>query len=148
MPIFGLGKKASQKQTRLFYATDLHGSERTYRKFINAGKFYDVNVLIMGGDILGKLAIPIIREGSGRYRATLQGRTEHLETETDLQKLQERLGLLGFYSRVMDEDEFRTIQADPAKVEVVFKELARQRLVAWLELAETRLKGTGIKCYV
>jgi Icc-related predicted phosphoesterase len=63
-------KKTPQRTTRIFYATDLHGSERTYRKFINAGKFYEANVLIMGGDVLGKLAIPIIREGNGHYRAS------------------------------------------------------------------------------
>lgn len=38
-------KKSSKPTTRLFYATDIHGSERTYRKFVNAGKFYGVNVL-------------------------------------------------------------------------------------------------------
>ena len=68
-----LGKKKSKKLTRLFFATDIHGSERTYRKFINAGKFYDVNVIVMGGDISGKLMIPIIKEGTGHYRATLAG---------------------------------------------------------------------------
>ncbi|MGH2522272.1 MAG: metallophosphoesterase family protein [Anaerolineales bacterium] len=146
MPLFG--KKSPQKQTRLFFATDLHGSERTFRKFINAGKFYGVNVLIMGGDILGKLAIPIIREGNGHYRATLQGRTEHLQTESDLKALQDRIGLLGFYSKVMAQDEFRAAQADPAAVEALFKQLARARLEAWVDLAETRLSGTGIQCYV
>ena len=40
MPLFA--KKNRKNPTRLFFATDLHGSERTYRKFINAGKFYDV----------------------------------------------------------------------------------------------------------
>ena len=44
-------KNKSKKATRLFFATDLHGSERTFRKFINAGKFYEVDVLVMGGDI-------------------------------------------------------------------------------------------------
>ncbi len=141
-------KKQTARQTRLFFATDLHGSERTFRKFVNAGKFYDVQVLIMGGDVLGKLAIPIIREGGGHHRAALQGRTERVETEAELQKLQERIGLLGFYYRVMDEDEFRAAQSDPASVEALFHQLARERLVNWIELAETRLKGTGIQCYV
>ena len=43
-------KKNKKKTTRLFFATDLHGSERTYRKFVNAGKFYDMNVLVSGND--------------------------------------------------------------------------------------------------
>ena len=43
-------QKKNKKLTRLFFATDIHGSERNYRKFINAGKFYDVNVVVMGGE--------------------------------------------------------------------------------------------------
>ena len=74
-------KKPGKKTTRLFFATDLHGSERTFRKFINAGKFYEANVIVMGGDIEGKLLIPIIKEGSGHHRATVQGRVEHMSTQ-------------------------------------------------------------------
>jgi Icc-related predicted phosphoesterase len=146
MPLFG--KKPTKKATALFYATDLHGSERTFRKFINAGKFYNAHVLVMGGDIIGKMAIPIIKEASGRYRATLQGNVEHLETEADLKGLLERIGTLGFYSKTMDEDEFRQLQADRPRVDALFHDLARQRLEAWVDLAETRLAGTGIRCYI
>jgi Icc-related predicted phosphoesterase len=141
-------KKPAKKVTTLFFGTDLHGSERTFRKFINAGKFYNAQVLVMGGDIIGKMAVPIIREGNGYYRATLQGNVEHIETQDQLKNLQERIGTLGFYSQVMDEDEFRVLQADPAKIDSMFHSLARQRLEAWVDLAETRLAGTGIKCYV
>jgi Icc-related predicted phosphoesterase len=146
MPSFG--KKASSKPTRLFYATDLHGSERTYRKFLNAGKFYEAQVLIMGGDIIGKIAVPIIQESAGRYRATLQGTTESLEGDEALKALFDRLGMLGWYGKVMSEEEFREVSADRAKVDALFHQLARQRLESWIELSETRLGGTGIKCYV
>ncbi|TMF22222.1 MAG: metallophosphoesterase, partial [Chloroflexi bacterium] len=44
---------------RVFYATDLHGSEVCWRKFLNAAKFYDADVLICGGDMTGKAMIPI-----------------------------------------------------------------------------------------
>jgi Icc-related predicted phosphoesterase len=141
--------KKSKKTVRLFYATDIHGSERTYRKFVNAGKFYGVNTIVMGGDITGKFLIPIIQEGiNGRHRATLQGRTEHLTTRTELADMQERLGTLGLYYKVMEEDEFEVLLADPAAVHALFNKLARQRLDSWVDLAETRLAGTGIKCFV
>ncbi len=143
-----LFKKSKKASTRLFYATDIHGSERTYRKFVNAGKFYNANVIVMGGDITGKLLIPVIKEKNGHYRATLQGQTEHYESEADLQSLYDRLGLLGFYYMVMDEDEFRALSEDPEAVDRLFHQLARQRLESWVELAEERLKGTGIKCFV
>ena len=141
-------KKKSKKMTRLFFATDLHGSERTYRKFINAGKFYDVNVIVMGGDIQGKLLIPIIKEASGHYRATLQGTVQKIANETELQQLQERIGLLGFYSQIMEEDEYNVLAEKPDEVDKLFHKLARERLASWVELAETRLKNTGIKCFV
>src|SRR5512140_842870 len=142
------GKKKSKQLTRLFFATDIHGSERTYRKFINAGKFYQVHTIVMGGDISGKLLIPVIREANGHYRATLQGTVQHFETEDELKGLYDRLGLLGFYWQVMDEDEYQAFAQDPKKVDALFHQLARKRLTEWIELAETRLKGTGIRCFV
>jgi Icc-related predicted phosphoesterase len=145
MPLFS---RPAKKATHLFFATDVHGSERTFRKFINAGKFYKADVIVMGGDIIGKMAIPIIREADGHYRATLQGTQQHIETEAELDKLTERIGILGFYSKIMDEDEYRALAADESAVDAMFHELARARLESWLELAETRLAGTGIKCYI
>jgi len=132
----------------MFFATDLHGSERTFRKFINAGKFYDVNVIVMGGDIQGKLMIPIIKEGNGHHRATVQGRVEHLETEEELKALMGKLDILGFYHKVMEQDEFLALQANPDDVHSLFNELAKQKLINWVSLAEERLNGTGIKCFV
>ena len=143
-----LFKKNKKQFTRLFYATDIHGSERTYRKFLNAGKFYEANVLVMGGDITGKLLIPIIKEGNGRYRATLQGTVHHVEGEEELKNLIDRIGLLGFYYKLMEEDELKALQADKAAVDQLFHQLARERLESWIDLAETRLTGTGIRCFV
>lgn len=145
---FLFSKKSKKNPTRLFFATDLHGSERTFRKFINAGKFYDVNVIVMGGDIQGKLMIPIIKEPNGHYRATVQGRMERLETEEEMKSLTGKLDILGFYYKVMEEDEFRTLQANPKAVDELFNELAKRKLIDWVSLAEERLNGTGIKCFV
>ena len=146
MPFFS--KKNQKRPTRLFFATDLHGSERTYRKFINAGKFYDVDILVMGGDITGKLLIPIIKEKNGHYRATVQGRVEQITTQEELDDLTNRLGVLGFYHKVMDEDEFQALSADETAVNGLFHELAHQKLSDWVDLAEERLAGTGKKCFV
>jgi len=143
----GLGMK-HKKVTRLFFATDIHGSERTYRKFLNAGKFYEANVIVMGGDISGKLMIPIIEEGKGHHRATLQGTVHQVETEEELKQLQDRIGLLGFYSQIMTEDQYRHLADQPAEVSALFHKLARERLSNWIDLAESRLSGTGIKCFV
>lgn len=142
----GLFRK-ERRGTRIFYATDVHGSERTWKKFLNAARFYGADVLVMGGDVMGKLAIPIIAEAGGKHRATIHGRVERVESEADVAGLQARIGDLGFYDVRMDEDEYRATQADPAAVERLFVRLATERLERWIDLAESRLAGTGVRLY-
>jgi Icc-related predicted phosphoesterase len=139
--------RKGQPGTRIFYATDVHGSERTWKKFLNAAKFYGADALVMGGDVMGKLAIPIIREPGGTFRATIHGRLERVRSAGEVKGLQRRIGDLGFYDVVMDEDEYRATQADPDAVERLFVRLATERLTRWIDLAETRLAGTGVKVY-
>lgn len=136
-----------QRGTKIFYATDVHGSERTWKKFLNAAKFYGADVLVMGGDVMGKLAIPIIREAGGGYRATVHGRVERVTSDSEVAAIRGLIGDLGFYDVVMDEDEYRATQADPDAVERLFVRLATERVQRWIDLAETRLAGTGIKVY-
>lgn len=146
MPLFG-GRSRS-KQTTVFFATDVHGSERTWRKFLNAARFYEADVLVMGGDVMGKLAIPIIREVDGRHRATIHGRVERLETAADVARARDLIRDLGFYDVVLDEDEYRAIRADDAAVDRLWRDLAAERLARWIELAEERLGPAGIRCFV
>jgi uncharacterized protein len=141
-------RKTRPRYTRLFFATDIHGSQTGFRKFINAGKFYEVDALILGGDIIGKIAVPIIRMGGQRYRARLQGHDTQVADEQELADLRRRIGTMGFYDVIVDEDEYRALQADPAAVERLFQRLARERLLEWVALAEERLAGTHIRCYV
>ena len=144
MPLFS--KKQPKKATRLFFATDLHGSERTYRKFIQRGKIYDVDILVMGGDITGKLLIPIIKENNDHYRAIItgQGRRDKLHK---LNWIISSHGWapLGFYHKIMDEAEFRALSADENAVDELFHHVARQRLSNWVDLAEERLARNGEK---
>lgn len=142
-----LGRNGGAAHTKVFYATDVHGSERTWRKFLNAGPFYGVDVLVMGGDVMGKLTIPIIREPNGNHRATIHGRVERLETKADVEATTERIGFLGMYHTVIDEDEYAALRADPEAVDRLFVRLATERLERWIDLAESKLAGTGIRCY-
>jgi len=140
-------KKADTRRLRIFFATDVHGSEPTFRKFLNAGKFYNVDVLILGGDITGKMLIPIISTGNQQYRATVQSISNVLH-EGQIQEFETRLAKLGFYSSVMSEDEYRHLREWPAEVEKLYYEKASQRLTSWIRLAEERLAGTHILCYI
>ena len=145
MPFWSKGNSA--RRFRLFFATDVHGSEPTFRKFVNAGKFYNVDVLILGGDITGKMMIPIIALGNHTYRATLQGRLYNLK-EDNLPEFMNRLSKLGFYSSEMSEREYAELVEDPERVNRLYLEKANERLVNWIKWAEEKLTGSNLKCFV
>ena len=46
--------------TRIFFATDVHGSDKCWKKFVAAGGFYKADLSILGGDMTGKAIIPIV----------------------------------------------------------------------------------------
>ena len=57
----GRKRRDADASVKLFYASDIHGSDLLWRKFLGAAKFYDVDASVMGGDLLGKAIIPIER---------------------------------------------------------------------------------------
>ncbi|MCI1956258.1 MAG: metallophosphoesterase [Oscillospiraceae bacterium] len=131
---------------RIFYATDLHGSEVCFRKFINAGKFYGADTLICGGDITGKMLVPIIRQKDGSYEATYYDQKVVAKNDEELQSLIKTIRNIGFYYVVTDTEEFSTF--DREKVDRTFKKAMMETLRQWLALAEERLKPAGIQCYM
>jgi Icc-related predicted phosphoesterase len=141
-------KKDESKHSRLFFATDLHGSERTFRKFVNCAKFYKVDHIIMGGDIMGKFLVPIVHERDSHYRMTLQGTVESIEGADALAAVKERVETLGFYHITVEEDELHAMQANQGEIDAAFHRLARERIERWIALADERLAGTGVKWYV
>lgn len=146
MPLFG--KKEKGKTTKLFFVTDVHGSETTFRKFVNSGKFYGVDVLVLGGDIAGKIVVPILDLGGGHYRATIQSLTQELDSDEAIAEFEKRAGKLGQYTAIVSPDEYDALKGDPEKVDELYHRLAAERLAAWVRLAEERLAGTGIRCYI
>src|SRR6478752_2094142 len=65
---------------KIFFATDLHGSEMCWRKFLNAAKFYEADVLICGGDMTGKAIVAIVQE-NGHFTFTLAGVRQAVSAE-------------------------------------------------------------------
>lgn len=142
MPLFG------NKPTRIFFTTDLHGSTVVFKKFINAGKFYEAQVLILGGDMIGKMIVPIVSQGSGHFSANYLGKIYDITDQAELEKLETTFENSGLYPVRLTPDEVEAYKVDRNLVEKRFAELAGARLSRWLDIAEERLRGTGIRCYV
>ena len=61
------------RPTRILFATDVHGSSKCFRKFINAAPVYKADVLVLGGDLTGKAIQTIVRQPGGRWRCSFIG---------------------------------------------------------------------------
>jgi len=134
--------------TKLLFATDLHGSTACLRKVVAAAKRHEVDYVILGGDLTGKAMVPVIREGNGRYHAYLFGSRHEAETKEGLAKLTDLIASVGHYSHVCNAAEARELESDPARLDAVFAEKMRERLIAWLEYLEAGLAPAGIGCYI
>jgi len=130
----------------VFFAADVHGSQVTFRKFLAAAEFYDVDALVFGGDLMGKALVPIIRNGD-TFRARFQDRDEELGAD-ELHEFTRSVELPGFYWKVFDRDEHVAVEADPLARHGLFHQLASARLAEWLSIAEDRLAGTGVRLYM
>ncbi len=132
---------------KIFFATDIHGSDVCWRKFLNAGPFYGADILIMGGDMTGKAIIPIVKRGSG-HEVVLQEVPYTLETDDELRAMEQRIMDRGYYPVRMTPDEADELQADPKLLEEKFKHVMVADAERWMDIAERKLKGTGIRCFV
>jgi uncharacterized protein len=131
---------------RVYYATDIHGSEVCWRKFLNAGRFYKADVVILGGDITGKAVVPVVAAAGGGYRVRQFSGDRVLDAD-ELAATETRIRDMGFYPYRTTEDELEEVWDNPEAVNEVFLGLMRSTLVRWLDLAAERLAGTGIRLY-
>ncbi len=134
--------------TRLFFATDVHGSEICWRKFLNAAKFYEVDVLILGGDMTGKALVPITQLPDGTFKATLLQQKFILKTEDEVKDMERRVGSRGYYPFRVTPEQLADFEADPAKVDAFFHTQMLTVLEKWMALADEKLAGTSLRCYV
>jgi len=132
---------------RIFFATDIHGSDVCWRKFLNAGSFHKADVLVMGGDMTGKAMVPIVANG-GSWELTLQEQKHVLTTEDELKAMEKRISDRGYYPVRLTPDEVDAWSADPEAVDARFRQEMLRSVERWLTLADERLKGKGIRCVV
>lgn len=133
---------------KLFYATDVHGSEICWKKFISAAKFYEVDTLILGGDMTGKAIVPIIAQGNDKYKVTLLEQESILEGKEAVEKMCATIQNRGYYPYVTTPDEVREISSTPGRSDALFLEQVMATVSRWMDYADAKLAGTGIRCFV
>jgi Icc-related predicted phosphoesterase len=132
---------------RIFYATDVHGSDICWRKFLNAGTFHKADVLIMGGDMTGKAMVPIVANGSG-WDVTIQDQHHALATEAELTAMEKRISDRGYYPIRLSREEVDAWAADASLVDARFKAEIVHGVERWMAIADEKLRGSQIRCIV
>ena len=133
--------------TKLFFATDIHGSDICWSKFLNAGKFYEADVLILGGDMTGKAVIPVIHQGGSNYKLTLLEQEFNTTNEDELKDMVKRIRSRGYYPYMTDPDEIRELERSPERVGGIFKQEVLKVVQQWMDLADKKLEGTNLRAY-
>ncbi len=134
--------------TKIFFATDIHGSDICWNKFLNAGKFYEADVLILGGDMTGKAIVPIIEQAGGFYKTTLLQQDYELRGRDELADMLKRIRSRGYYPYVTTPDEILELGKNPDAVYSLFIAEALKVVQQWMDIATRKLAGTGIRVYV
>jgi Icc-related predicted phosphoesterase len=131
-------------ETTIFFATDLHGSEVCFRKFVAAAGFYGADLLVLGGDLTGKLVVPLVEDGGGDYVAELHGERTRLRA-AQTADFERQIADEGLYPHRMSLAEHDRLEADPDAVQQLFIELMLGRLANWIDYAKERLEGTDVR---
>lgn len=131
--------------TRLFFCTDLHGSDICFRKFLHAGQTYEASVVIMGGDCTGKMIIPVVGSDADGWRCDWAGRTVRPSSPEEFADLEKQIKNNGLYPVRMSEEELAVITADPARLRDLFESVMLSTLKQWTELAAERLADSGLQ---
>ena len=130
----------------LYYASDVHGSDQCWRKFLGAGRFYGVHALIMGGDLTGKAIVPIARTPMARsappsWARPARGRAGRARPAGGRDPLQRHV------SRGSRRPARSRGHVDAESRAALFEQVMLDELRRWIALADERMAAHGIEVH-
>jgi uncharacterized protein len=131
---------------KIFFATDIHGSEICWRKFLNAAAFYKADMVVLGGDVTGKVMVPITTSSPGHWEVSFGGQRVQLSTQAELEDMKRRIRDRGYYPAVMTLDELDALNEEDGSIDRRFTQEMTKGLEMWLDMADSKLRGGEIPC--
>jgi Icc-related predicted phosphoesterase len=139
------GSRAKKRALRVFFATDIHGSDRCFRKFLAAAESYEADVLVLGGDIAGKGLVPIHAD-NGSLVAKVRGEMVTVPRAEE-GRLRAEINRQGFYSVLTDTGDIERMENDAPYLDKAFKGAMIEQIEGWCALAEQRL-APRVRCII
>jgi Icc-related predicted phosphoesterase len=132
----------------IYYASDVHGSDRCWRKFLNAGNFYGADAAIMGGDLTGKAIVPIEKHPDGTHSAVFLGEVRTAITAEALSELEAAIRFNGMYPWVASRAQIEACASNKRLQEELWTSLVASEIARWVTLADERLADRQLPVYV
>ena len=131
-------RKRSETSFSLYYASDVHGSDVCWRKFLGARRHYKADAIVMGGDLTGKAVVPVTDDGGGRYHATFLGEAQNATTAEDLEQLLAAVRYNGMYPWIASAADITAAANDSELRARVFEGAILDELRRWCQMAAER----------
>ncbi|MEA2628757.1 MAG: uncharacterized protein QOJ10_1217 [Chloroflexota bacterium] len=131
---------------RIFFATDLHGSEMCWRKFLNAAKFYEAEILICGGDMTGKAIVPIVEE-DGHFTVSMAGQTQKVG-HAEVGDIEAQIRRKGYYPLRVTPERLAQLDGDANTRTRTFQQVMLDGVQRWMDMAKEKLGGSGVRVFV
>jgi Icc-related predicted phosphoesterase len=128
-------------KVKFLFATDLHGSETVWRKFLNSSKYFNLDALVLSGDMTGKLIIPIVKQPDNTYKASLLGEN-HILTDEQIPPFEEKVRRVSYIPYRTTPEEATEIGANEERREKLFEGLQVGIIQKWLSLIPDRVPKT------
>jgi len=131
-------RKKKEQTTRILFATDMHGSEGVWRKFLNASAMLKVNAAICGGDLTGKMIVPVVEQEDKKYAYYFMGKN-HIIEKDELDIAFKNIRGIGYYPYLTNWKKYEEMTKNTKKVDEVFQEVMISTLKNWLDLIPQRV---------
>jgi Icc-related predicted phosphoesterase len=139
--------KSTVATTDIYYASDVHGSDQCWRKFLGAGRFYEVEALVMGGDLTGKAIVPITVDPDGSFHARFVGEDRSGSSSDELDEFMQAIRFNGMYPWTASAEEVDRHRDDDGVRGELFQRIIVSELQRWMDLADERMPRYGISVF-
>jgi Icc-related predicted phosphoesterase len=132
--------------TKIFFATDVHGSELCFQKFLRAADFYNADLLFFGGDYSSKDVLLFSQDATTvlEYRGTVIKKKFERQSE-----VLEYISLSRGSGVSVEEVDQNTINdPDNTKINQAYERALRKKLESWVEMAKVSYGKYGIPIFV
>ncbi|MDQ3890003.1 MAG: metallophosphoesterase, partial [Actinomycetota bacterium] len=90
----------------------------------------------------------VVHDGGERWHATLLENVHELVGEDEVARFEQMVRRRGYYPFRTTREDLAELQGDEERSTDLFHEQMLGRIQEWMDLADERLAGTGIRCFV